>query len=132
MKRVQIGGSIEMYVYRILAAYNGDVLHEGNYRELTEKTGLCATTLRRYCDKARRAKGWRIITAYDVKTQLLDTETGEVIAEGTGNGISRQLNANLSYVANIRRRPSSMYSARVVQIPTSQFLEIARAYGHDV
>ena len=121
-----------MLSYRRYIVYNNETFHEGNYKEAAEKSGISISSIKNYCGTGHKVKGWRIEKSFDVMFQLLDAETGEVLKQGKGREISRSMNAHLSYVANLLKKPTSQYAARVVQIPTPKYLEILRRFGREI
>lgn len=117
------------------AAIKDGKMYEGTAKELAAKINVCADALTRKTrdnDGIATIKGITVFRAFDDVAQILDNETGFVIAEGKAEGVSVQLGYNRNWASHIIKNPSKAYSGRRVWKPTEHYLQNAGKYEHDV
>lgn len=110
-------------------------MYEGTAKELAAKINICADALTRKTrdnDGIATIKGITVFRAFDDVAQILDNETGFVIAEGKAEGVSVQLGYNRNWASHIIKIPSKAYSGRRVWKPTEHYLQYAGKYDHEV
>ena len=117
------------------AAIKDGKMYEGTAKELAAKINVCADALTRKTrdnDGIAIIKGITVFRAFDDVAQILDNETGFVIAEGKAEGVSVQLGYNRNWASHIIKIPSKAYSGRRVWKPTEHYLQYAGKYEHEV
>lgn len=117
------------------AAIKDGKMYEGTAKELAEKLNICADALTRKTrdnDGIAMIKGFTVFRAFDDVAQILDAETGFVIAEGKAEGVSVQLGYNRNWASHIIKKPSKEYTGRRVWKPTEHYLQYAGKYEHEV
>lgn len=117
------------------AAIKDGKMYEGTAKELGAKIGISDDALTRKVrdnDGIAEIKGMTVFRAFDDVTQILDAETGEIVAEGKGEGVSLQLGYNRNWASHILKQPTKTYTGRRVWKPTEHYLQYAGKYEHDV
>lgn len=119
----------------IYAAIKDGKLYEGSALQLAPKINASADMI---CRKVREndgiteIKGMTVFRAFDVILELLDVQTGDVIAQGKAEAVSAQMGYNMNWAAHLVKYPSKYYAARWIYSPTEHYLKYAAEYPHEV